>query len=221
MATDAHPVETDPKAMRRSVTHLIILVPTVILLLLASWSRHVQASSSQDVLLGRADLNRTGAYVNETTLSPANVNVNQFGKLAARPVIGDMYAQPLYVTGVSIPGQGIHNVVFVATAHNVVYAFDADDTSAAGNTPLWSVDFGAANDVGLPSLTSTGPNGGICTCDIWDGEAGVMSTPVIDPTTQTMYVVSQHGIGSTQAAHDLHALDITTGAEKFNGPTLI
>src|SRR6202011_4631198 len=59
------------------------------------------------------------------------------------------------------------------------------------------------------------------TCDVWDTEAGILSTPVIDPATQTMYVVSEHGIGTSQGAHYLHALDITTGAEKFNGPTLI
>ncbi|MHB8627217.1 MAG: PQQ-binding-like beta-propeller repeat protein [Aggregatilineales bacterium] len=193
----------------------------MLLLTVANDRRPALGSSSQDVLLGRVDNNRTGAFVNETILTPANVNATQFGKLASRPVIGDIYAQPLYVTGVNIPGQGTHNVVYVATAHNMVYAFDADDPSAAGNTPLWSVDFGAANDVGLPPLTSTGPGGGLCTCDVWDGEAGILSTPVIDPATQTMYVVSQHGIGTSQAAHYLHALDITTGAEKFNGPTLI
>src|SRR5579864_9071068 len=109
----------------------VVLFISVLMILLALVTNRRQAlgSSPQDVLLGRVDNNRSGAYINETTLTPANVNVNQFGKLAARPVIGDIYAQPLYVTGVSIPGQGTHNVVYVATAHNIVYAFDADDTS--------------------------------------------------------------------------------------------
>src|SRR5579864_8066994 len=154
--------------MGQRLTGIVLLTIILIFLLAITNRQPALGSSSQDVLLGRADLNRTGAYVNETTLSPANVNVNQFGKLAARPVIGDMYAQPLYVTGVSIPGQGTHNVVYVATAHNIVYAFDADDTSGAGNTPLWSVDFSAAGDVGLPPFTQTATPGGLSTNDVWD-----------------------------------------------------
>src|SRR5579859_2254957 len=207
--------------MRRVPMYLMIPITALVVLLLVSSWRPAQGSSAQNVLMGRVDTYHTGAFVNETTLTPANVNVNQFGKLAARPVIGDIYAQPLYVSGVTIPGQGTHNVVYVATAHNLVYAFDADDTSAAGNTPLWSVDFGAAGDVNLPPFTQTTSPGGLSTGDVWDGEAGVMSTPVIDLTTQTMYVVSHHQVTSTTGAHYLHALDITTGAEKFNGPTQV
>ncbi len=206
---------------RRLIRLSLVFSAFILLTMLAVTTTHVESSSAQDVLMGRVDAGRTGAFINETTLTPSNVNPAQFGKLATRPGVGDIYAQPLYVTGVSIPGQGLHNVVYVATAHNIVYAFDADDTSAAGNTPLWSNDFSAANDVGLPPMTGTTSPGGICTCDIWDGESGVMSTPVIDPASQTMYVVSHHSTGSGTAAHYLHALDITTGAEKFNGPTLI
>src|SRR5258708_6184677 len=210
------------KSMRRRLLRLSVIFSTFILLVLLTFNvGQVSGTSSQDVLMGRVDANRSGAFVNETTLALSNVNATQFGKLAARPVVGDIYAQPLYVNGLSIPGQGVHNVVYVATAHNIVYAFDADDTSPAGNTPLWSNDFSASNNVGLPPMTGTASPGGICTCDIWDGESGVMSTPVIDLATQTMYVVSHHSTGSGTAAHYLHALDITTGAEKFNGPTLI
>jgi len=203
--------------MQRRLVHFILVLAAVSLFLtLVGTTERALGSSAQDVLMGRVDARRTGAFINETTLTPSNVNPTQFGKLAARPVVGDIYAQPLYVSGVSIPAKGIHNVVYVATAHNIVYAFDADDTSPAGNTPLWSTDFAAANDVGLPPMTGTTSPGGICTCDIWDGEAGVMSTPVVDSTTQTIYVVSQHSTGSGTAAHYLHALDITSGAEKFS-----
>jgi len=184
-----------------AIRPLILILLVVLVVALTNNMGRVLGSNLQDVIMGRVDNNRSGAFLNETVLTPVNVNAANFGKLFARPVIGDIYAQPLYVTGVNIPGKGTHNVIYVATAHNLVYAFDADDPTTAGDTPLWSTDFGATGNVALPPMTSTGPNGGICTCDIWDGESGVLSTPVIDPATQTMYVVSHHGIGSTQGAH--------------------
>src|SRR5260370_28913343 len=86
------------------------------------------------------DFNRTGANLNETVLNTSNVNVNNFGKLFTRPVDGQIYAQPLYVPNVSIPGKGVHNVIYVCTQHNSVYAFDADIPSAS--TPFWQVNLG-------------------------------------------------------------------------------
>ncbi len=84
---------------------------------------------------------RTGATLNETILNTSNVNVNTFGKLFSMPVDAEIYAQPLYVPNVAIPQQGTHNVLFVATENNSVYAFDADSPSQTG--PLWHVNLGA------------------------------------------------------------------------------
>ena len=98
------------------------------------------ASAQTSVWTQHNDNLRTGANLKETILNTGNVNAKQFGKLFARPVKGQIYAQPLYVPLVTVPGQGTHNVVFVATAHNDVYAFDADDPKQ--NAPLWHVNLG-------------------------------------------------------------------------------
>src|SRR5271170_3560906 len=95
------------------------------------WNCHVS------VLTYHNDLARTGQNLNETLLTPANVSSGKFGRLFTYPVDGQVYAQPLYMPGVVIPGQGIHNVIFVVTEHDSVYAFDADNYLA----PLWHVSF--------------------------------------------------------------------------------
>src|SRR5450759_1408328 len=148
------------------------------------------------------DLNRTGANLNETILNTSNVNASMFGKLCSRSVDGQIYAQPLYVPNVTIPAKGVHNVVYVCTEHNSAYAFDADD--AAASAPLWQVNFGPAAKIGIPGMA----------------EVGITSTPVIDRASNTMYVVAQSAPGGT-IIFQLHALDITNGTEKFNGPVTI
>jgi len=164
----------------------------------------------------RNDNMRTGANLNETILTPSNVNSTQFGKLFSYPLDGIAFANPLYVPHVNIPGMGYHNVVYVATEHDSVYAFDADGMST---TPLWHVSFinPSAGVTPIPAADTGELN------DI-PIEVGITGTPVIDPTTGTIYLVADTKVvanGTTTYYQTLHALDITTGAEKFGGPVVI
>jgi hypothetical protein len=155
------------------------------------------------VLTYHYDNARTGANTSETILTPANVDMNQFGKLFSLPVDAGIVAQPLYVPNLQIPGQGTHNVVYVATQHNSLYAFDADNAGA----PLWSVNFG-------PYV----PDPEKC---LMPGDAGIIGTPVIDLSSNTIYVVAATLPNSTTRRHELHALDITSGTERPSSPAII
>jgi uncharacterized protein (TIGR03437 family) len=146
---------------------------------------------------------RTNANLNETVLNPLNVNATQFGKLFSLPVGGSINGQPLYVPNVAIPGKGTHNVVYIVTHHNDVYAFDADTQQS----PLWHVNLGSS----VP-----GPDYQVADLS----EIGILSTPVIDDTTNTIYVVA-HTKETGNYIYRLHALDISTGDEKFGGPAVI
>jgi hypothetical protein len=163
------------------------------------------AMAQVNVLTFHNDIARTGQNLNETILTPANVNPTQFGKLFSQPVTGrGVYAQPLYVSQVAIPGNGTHNVVYAETLDDTVYAFDADTNAGPDASPLWQTSL----------LTNTAPAG------TYTLNGGIHGTPVIDPTTNTMYLVSSETQSSTPIFR-IHALDITSGQEKFGGPFLI
>lgn len=162
---------------------------------------------SQNVLTGGYNIGRTNADLNETVLTPAKVNPAGFGRLFLLPADGQIYAQPLYLSNVSVSGSGTHNVVFAATAHNTVYAYDAD----TAGPPLWSVNLG-------PSVPSSAYGGGGYS-DITP-EIGVIGTPVIDGASGTLYVVAAT-LESGTYYYRLHALDVTSGAEKYGAPAVI
>src|ERR1700684_385813 len=196
----------------------ISVLVAAIFLLLALFPE--PANAQVTVTTERNDLSRTGANLNETTLSTSNVNVNQFGKLYSYTIDGSIYAQPLYVPGVVIPSQGTHNVVYVATMNDVIYALDADSNAVNGGV-LWKVDLRnpAAGVTAIPITNIVGSN----SLNIV-GNVGIESTPVIDLTSNTMYLVARTmevSGSTTNYVARLHALDITTGAEKFGGPTVI
>lgn len=173
------------------------------LLLLAAGSLSAQVA----VPLAHYGGPRTNATLVETVLNTANVNVNQFGKLFTRTLDGYSYAHPLYVPNVSIPGHGRRNIIYAATLHNTVFAFDADDP--AQSSPYWSVNLGPS----IPLPLSVG--GGYV-----QPEMGIMSTPAIDLETGTLYVCATTQQGSNTAMY-LNALDLSTGARKFGSPSLI
>ncbi len=160
------------------------------------------------------DNQRTSENTTETILTLSNVNKNTFGKLFFKAVDGFIVGHPLYLPGLTMPGRGTRNVVFVATMHNTVYAFDADDPGAA---PFWIISVLSSSPPGATPVSATvQKNAGVTG---WS-EVGIISTPVIDANTGTLYVVAETYEG-TNIVHRLHALDVTTGLEKFGGPATI
>ena len=155
-------------------------------------------AKAANVLTQHNDLARTGANTSETILTPASVAAS-FGRLFTNGVDGQIYAQPLYVQNLSI-SNGVHNMVFVCTESNSVYAFDAD---IAGVT-YWH------DRLGTPFVPAT--------CNDLKPIVGITGTPVIDADSGTLYVETKLAAGP---AHQLHALDITTGNEKFGGPVTV
>jgi len=168
------------------------------------------------VTTSQYDNARTGATLTEKILTPENVNARQFGKLGAFKVDGAVYAQPLFLPSVEIRGKGTHDVLFVATEHDSVYAFDAN---RPGDPPLWHASF-LDKARGVRTLSED-----MVDCPFIRPEVGITSTPVIDIKTGTLYVLARtmiaHKVGNDEYFQHLHALAITTGVEKFGGPKLI
>ena len=191
------------RSLNRSTQRLILMCALVI-------------GGSTEIAHGRAavtthhnDNSRTGQNLSESVLNTSNVNVNTFGKLFSRAVDGQIYAQPLYVPNVPVAGT-TRNVVYVATQNDSVYAFDADDPTAS--SPLWHANFGTP----VPS-TDVAPG-----CADITPQVGITSTPVIDTSSSTIYVVAKTKNTSDNSYHfTIHALDLVTGTEKFGGPTEI
>jgi len=161
-----------------------------------------------NVITTHNDNARTGANTQETILTPANVNSTKFGKLFSVAVDGYVYAQPLYLSGVTING-GTHNVLYVATEHDSLYALDAN-TGAI----LWQVSF--INPANLVTTVSTAD----VNCTDIQPEIGITATPVIETTTHTIYVLARTKENGSLFQR-LHAIDTITGAEKFGGPVVI
>ncbi|NYF79907.1 hypothetical protein [Granulicella arctica] len=165
------------------------------------------ASAQVDVLTQHNDNARTGANLNETVLTPGSVNPQHFGMLFKRVVDDQLYTQPLVATNVKIGG-GWHDVVFVTTVNNSVYAFDANDATATA--PFWHVNFGT------PASLHDADFG----CLDINGNMGIIGTPVINAEKNTLYVVALTKAGGSFVQR-LHALDLTTGADLPHSPTII
>jgi hypothetical protein len=173
------------------------------------------------------DLSRDGANTQEYALNPSNVTTSTFGKLFSCTVDEAVYAQPLWVPNLTING-AVHNVVFVATQNDSLYAFDADSNTTPC-TPLWHanlLDSAHHGNPGETSVPSSGTGALVGSGDASGGdiqpEVGVTGTPVIDPSTNTLYVVSKSVIASGPTFYQrLHAIDLATGTEKFSGPVNI
>ena len=192
-----------------------------------SGSASIAVTDLAGVFTYHNDLSRDGANTQEYGLSSTTLTTSTFGKLFACPVDGAVYTQPLWVPGLSIGG-GIHNVIFVATQHDSLFAFDAD---ADPCVKYWQVNLldslhgGTAGEAPVPCQPAVAP----FYCQVGAGygdiqpQIGVTGTPVIDATTSTIYVVSKSENTTTSAFYQrLHALGLATGGiEKFGGPELI
>src|SRR5262249_53720927 len=159
-------------------------------------------------LMYHNDPSSTGQNLSETTLTPSNVNVSTFGKLFTTAVDGQVYAQPLIMTGVNITtgqNQGLHNVAYVATEHDSIYAIDANN-----GTVLWQDNFTNSGN-GVTTVPSTD-----CNCTDVSPEYGITSTPIIDPSSNILYTSARTKeviSGLNHYIYRLHALSLSDGSE--------
>jgi Bacterial Ig-like domain (group 2) len=170
----------------------------------ASITVTLSAGTGANITTWHVDNNRSGLNARETSLTPTNVAPQTFGKLFSYLVDGYAYAEPLLMSNVTING-AVHDVLYVATENDSVYAFDADNYGTGA--PLWKTSLLNSGEAPI-----SGP--------IQPYE-GVTSTPVIDPATSTIYVVSVQKAATGAAGFRLNALDITTGARKFGSPVAV
>jgi uncharacterized repeat protein (TIGR03806 family) len=168
-----------------------------------------------DWLTYHFDNARAGANTNETALTPANVNTNTFFKLFTCKVDAEVYAEPLFMANVPITGQGTHDVVFVATENNTIYAFDANSNLGTNGGLLWKTNLGIA---ATSALFGTRYHHNVLNPLI-----GVTGTPVIDPASGTLYVDAVTGAASNtiNIQHYIHALNISDGTERPFSPALV
>jgi len=188
------------------------LVRFAVLSLLASGLVWIPAQAQVTVSTSKNDNSRTGQNLSETILTPQNVNVNSFGKLFSQTLDGYVYAQPLFVPNLTING-AVHNVVFVATEHDSVYAFDADSNTGT-SAALWQTSF-IDPAKGITTASSADVN-----CTDITPEIGITSTPVIDSSNNTLFVIAKTKENG-KFFQRLHALNILTGAEQAGSPVVI
>jgi hypothetical protein len=175
-------------------------------------------AQAPNVLTWRYDNTHQGQNAQETILTPTNVNTNTFGKLFSHTVDGQVYAQPLYVGNLTLPNQTTHNVIFIATEHDSVYAFDADNNGGGNSGPLWQASM-ISTTHGAASGATTVPATDVSTQDLHP-EIGITSTPVIDINTGTIFVVAKSKENGNYVQR-LHALSILDGSERSGSPVSI
>jgi hypothetical protein len=181
----------------RKVKYLALLFPAAVL------------SAQPNVLTWHNDNARTGQNLHETILTPANVNSQSFGRLAVLNVDGKVDAQPLYVQNVAIPNQGIHNILYVATEHGSLYAFDADTFVQLRQVSLIGANETPSDDHGCGQVTP---------------EIGITGTPAIDlqaGPSGMIFAIAMSKDSSQHYHHRLHALDLPTLTEQLGGPVEI
>ena len=204
------------QASHRSVRRPFFKLASLALVLIFGLSV-VWCSAQVSVVTQHNDISRTGQNTNESLLTPENVKNSRFGLLFLLPVDGQVYAQPLYLPGLQMPGAGKHNVLFVATENDSVYAFDADSNGGSNTNPLWKASL-LSTAYGAAPGAKVVPSAEICE-DIVP-QYGITGTPVIDPVSGILYVVSFTQEGTAFVLR-LHALSVTTGAEMLGGPVVI